>query len=280
MNAGLLNRSIMNDNSSPLQAAQPASSPSTGIAYEDFLPGTAAYTVILLQDLVLDSDDVEGFLDTLTYAASEHVAESDETVFCGVTLLRPRHAATIASSSPEARRLDEVQYAYGDGPCLTAARTQQIVHVDDTRTDQRWPEYFTEIAGQGMLSILGVPIPLDGDARCGLNFYSTTPNAFTPNIIRAAGFFAREASRSLRLAVRIASLTDKAGHLNRALDSRTTIDLAAGIIMGQNKCSQSAAVSILKAAASHRQVKLRDIAAQIVATTNTEIPVTHFDWDQ
>ncbi|WP_258069664.1 GAF and ANTAR domain-containing protein [Arthrobacter sp. SX1312] len=243
--------------------------------YEQFLPGTPAHTAIYLQDLVLDSTDVESFLDSLARAATEHLAGHD--VFCGVTLLRPRTNVTIASSSPEARRLDELQYSYGDGPCLTAARTDQPVHVPDTRTDQRWPEYLAQVTRHGASSILGVPIPLDGEAKCGLNLYSTASNTFTAEARHAAGFFAREASRSLRLAVRIATLAEKTGHLNAALQSRTVIDLAAGIIMAQNKCSQTAAVAIMKSASSHRQVKLRDLAHELVVTINHQGPDTHFD---
>jgi hypothetical protein len=128
-----------------------------------------------------------------------------------------------------------------------------------------------------MISILGVPIPLEGEADCGLNLYSGTMDGFTPGAIRAAEVFASEASRSLRLAVRMAALSDREAHLSAALKSRTIIDLAAGIIMGQSKCSQSAAVTILKTAASRRNMKLRQLAADIVSTVSDEVPVTHFD---
>jgi AmiR/NasT family two-component response regulator len=66
--------------------------------------------------------------------------------------------------------------------------------------------------------------------------------------------------------------------LKAALESRTTIDLAIGIIMGQNRCSQEAAFKILKNASSTRNAKLRDVAATIVAAVNREREVeTPFD---
>jgi GAF domain-containing protein len=55
--------------------------------------------------------------------------------------------------------LDKIQYTFGDGPCLTAARTHELVDVRDTRTDDRWPDHLREITGQGIRSTLGVPIP-------------------------------------------------------------------------------------------------------------------------
>ena len=113
------------------------------------VPGSPAHTAIFLQDLVLDGRDVDHFLHNLARVAAEHLSQPDHEVFCGVTLLRPRQAETLASSSPAALKLDEIQYAYGDGPCLTAARTQDLVHVRDTQTDDRWPRYFTAIATRG-----------------------------------------------------------------------------------------------------------------------------------
>ncbi len=267
----------MNDHSPSFLAPVDPARASSVSGFEDPIPGSPAHTAIFLQNLVLDSKDVNHFLNDLAQVAAQYLSTPEHEVLCGVTLLRPRHAETLASSSDAALALDQVQYSFGDGPCLTATRTQQIVRVRDTRADARWPEYHAAVASRGMLSILGVPIPLEGDANCGLNLYSTTVDGFGPESVQAAEVFAREASKSLRLAVRIAHLSDKADHLTSALESRTTIDLAAGIVMGQNKCSQSAAVAILKSAAGRRQIKLRELAAELVSTITDEVPVTHFD---
>jgi AmiR/NasT family two-component response regulator len=76
----------------------------------------------------------------------------------------------------------------------------------------------------------------------------------------------------------MAHLSEARDNLKAALESRTTIDLAVGIIMGQNRCSQEAAFKILKNASRTRNVKLRDVAATIVAAVNREHEVeTPFD---
>ncbi len=231
----------------------------------------------LLQDLVLESSDVKEFLHDLAVLAAGHLAGPNREVFCGITLLRPRRTGTVASSNQQAQVMDEIQYAFGDGPCLTAARTNVTVYVPETRRDFRWPEYNAAAVGQGIRSVFAVPIPLEGDADCGLNLYSTAPDAFGEEARETAGLFAREASRSLRLAIRIANLTETGENLQAAMDSRTTIDLAVGIIMAQNRCSQEAAMTILKAASSARNIKLREVAAAVVSSTGGPAPTTHFD---
>jgi hypothetical protein len=231
----------------------------------------------MLQDMVLDSSDITGFLDELVKLAADTLSGADREVFCGVTLLRPRTKGTVASSSKQAHLMDEIQYPFDDGPCLRAAREGQVYSVDDFRTEGRFGDYSKAIADHGIRSALGVPIPLDGLAAAGLNLYSPQTNAFDGDAIAAATRFAREASVSLRMAVRVAHLTDMGNHLKAAMNSRTIIDVAAGIIMGQNRCSHHAAMTILKAASSGRNTKLADVAMMVVTSTGQQIPETHFD---
>ncbi len=244
-----------------------------------FLDGDAPGNGVagFLQTIVLESHDVKEFLNDLAALAAAHLSGAGHEVFCGITLLRQRKAGTVASSGEQARVMDEIQYTFSDGPCLTAARTSTSVHVSDIDEDSRWPEYYAAVAGHGIRSILAVPIPLAGDAAAGLNLYASVPAGFDDNAAKAAGLFAREASQSLRLAVRIANLTDSGENLKAAMDSRTTIDLAAGIIMAQNRCSQEAAMSILKAASSARNIKLREVAAGVVASTGRHDSAAHFE---
>ncbi|MEG9249810.1 GAF and ANTAR domain-containing protein [Arthrobacter sp. Soc17.1.1.1] len=231
----------------------------------------------LLQDMVLDSEDVEQFLTKLVTMAGHTLSAEDDEVLCGITLLRDRSKITVASNSPDAQKMDEVQYAYNDGPCLRAARLGIVHYVSDFDTEERFPEYSRAIASHGMKSALGVPIPLEGEAKAALNFYSPLAGAFTEQAIEAAQLFAEEVGASLRLAVRIAGLTQARADMRAAMESRTTIDLAAGVIMGQNRCSQDTAMSMLKAASSARNIKLRDVAASVLESLGQGPAKTHFD---
>lgn len=232
----------------------------------------------LLQDMVLESDDVQDFLTGLASIAAEAFSGPYGEVFCGVTLLRPRSMITVASSSDKAREVDEVQYGFDDGPCLRAARTGSTIHIRDFHTEDRFPEYRQAIASYGLRSALGIPIRLEDGASAGLDFYSTTPDAFDAKGITVAEGLARDASRSLRLAVRIATLSEDTQHLKAAMAARTTIDTAIGAIMAQNRCTQKEAFAILRQASSTRNVKLRDLATSVLTSIGQAEPLTtHFD---
>jgi GAF domain-containing protein len=230
-----------------------------------------------LQDLVLKTGDVKVMLDEL--AKFSALTLSDPAVaFCSITLLQQKKPLTVASSEKGAVRLDETQYRAGDGPCLTAIRKETVIHVPDMRREHRWPDYTAAALAEKVGSSLSVPLVLAGEAEAGLNMYSTRSHGFSGEDIENVESYAYHASKALRLAVRISQLAETKSHLVAAMESRTVIDLAAGAIMAQNRCSQDTAMKIMKIASSSRNVKLRDIAASVVASLSQDPRVqTHFD---
>jgi GAF domain-containing protein len=192
--------------------------------------------------------------------------------------MRRKKPVTVASSEESAVRLDETQYGAGQGPCLTAIRKQVVIHVPDLSNENRWPDYAAAALKEGVRSSLSVPLVLEGESEAGLNLYSTRSHGFTGEDIDTVEAYAYHASKALRLAVRISQLAEAKINLIAALESRTIIDLATGAIMAQNRCSQETAVKILKIASSTRNIKLRDVAASVVASLALDPKVrTHFD---
>ena len=231
-----------------------------------------------LQELVLESLDVGDFLTELAEYAGDFFSAPGIKVRCAFTVLRRKKSATVASSDAQARMLDEVQLAFGEGPCLAAMQEMSTVHVPDVDSESRWPAYMSAVGGHGVGSILAVPLALEGETRAALNLFSPRPHAFSGEDITGAEEFAAQASKSLRLALRIAQLTEARNDLTAAMQSRTAIDIATGIIMAENRCSQEAALQVLKTASSLRNVKLRDVAVSVAASVCGDSALsTYFD---
>jgi GAF domain-containing protein len=230
-----------------------------------------------LNELVLNSSDVEEFLRELARVSARSLSEPGDEILCGITLFRHRKAATVASSSAAAQALDEIQYTFGDGPCVTASREQETVHIRDLEDCGRWPQYAATVRGHGVRSILALPFLLDGDTRAALNLYSHRSGRFDGRSMDLARNFVSQASLALRLAVRFAHYSDTAANLRATLETRTGIDVAVGIIMAQNRCSQAEAFELLKAASSARNIKLHAVAAGVVESLGKGPARTHFD---
>lgn len=231
-----------------------------------------------LQDLVLESEDVEEFLRELSRYAAEALSRTGRRVLCGITVVRRKKPAATAASDPEALAMDEIQNEAGDGPCLAAMRELRTIYVRDLAHDKQWPVFSQAAASRGYQSIMGVPVELGDQAKAALNLYADAPSAFNSEDITQAENFAQQAAKALRLALRIGRLHDARDSLAAAMASRTIIDMAVGAIMAQNRCSPEKAFAILKDASNTRNVKLREVAKAVIASINGTADVdTHFD---
>lgn len=226
-----------------------------------------------MQMLLLESEDIAEFLRDFTRLLARQLSLRGPDRWCAVTLLRDRRAATAVSSDAQSRSLDALQNRFTDGPCMTAIRENTVTRAGDLRDDGRWPEYGAAAVDQGVRAVLGVPFDLDEDAQAGLNVYSATPHDFDPGTVDSIVLEVEQASNALRLAVRMAHDRESHRDLRAAMEHRTVIDLAVGMIMGQNRCSQDEAVALLKTASNHRNMKLRELAAELVASVGSG-PVT------
>ena len=69
----------------------------------------------------------------------------------------------------------------------------------------------------------------------------------------------------------------RAEDLKAAMEHRTSIDLACGVIMAQNRCTQEQAMGILTRVSSNRNQKLRDVAAEVLRNLTDGTVRTHVD---
>ncbi|MGH3799727.1 MAG: GAF and ANTAR domain-containing protein [Pseudonocardiaceae bacterium] len=222
-----------------------------------------------LQQLLIDTDHFTGFLNELARYAAITVAPE---LSCGITMDRDGGPLTVASSDAHALSLDEVQYGHHNGPCLTAMRTGTTVSISDLATDDRWGAYRLDGLAHGIASALSIPLTGGPGVRGALNFYAQQPGVFTTERQQRAERLGEEASRALRLAVRLTAQVELTHQLEAALASRTIIDQAIGIIMGQNRCTATDAFEILRRASNHRNIKLRAVAYEIVTRVGGELP--------
>lgn len=220
---------------------------------------TAPFDQYALQELILSTAGMEEFLHELV-----HLAASERHGSCGITVQLNERVRTVASSDALAAAADEVQYARGEGPCLEAMRTGQVVDVPDLAVDDRWGDYRTFVLAQGVRAVLSTPLGVNGQFFGALNLYSHEADAFDGRSRAAAARWAQQASGAVGVAVRLAEQTRYGQQMSEALTSRSVIDQAIGIVMAQQRCSADAAFAILRSASQGRNVKIRVIAADIV----------------
>jgi hypothetical protein len=130
--------------------------------------------------------------------------------------------------------------------------------------DPRWPAYWRAFRRAGYRSEASVPMPLEPGFFAALTLLSGEDNVFTAPVVAAAAAFSRRAGTSYVMAEELRTAQDLVAQLDAALQTRTAIDAACGIIMAQNHCSYEDAFTILARASSHRNVKLRLMAKALL----------------
>lgn len=231
-----------------------------------------------LQEILVGAEGIVDFLSGLSGMAAAAVSEAaDDNIECAVTLKVRRRPATAAGSSARAVELDHIEQVLGDGPCVRALREMTPIMIDDVAKDPRWPEFNEKLAEHNVRSSLGVPLEITGDARAALNFFAAKPHVFTADVYDKAVGFAGAAHNTMQLSVRINTIENRAEDLEAALESRTAINLACGVIMAQNRCSQEEAMEILTKVSSNRNRKLRDVARELIEQLSGSSVRTHFD---
>jgi hypothetical protein len=220
--------------------------------------------VTALQASLLRTTTVESFLQTVVDRAAEHVVAGTAEIACTLTMLREGRLLTVASTDPQATEADQVEYATDTGPCVEAARRGLETIVVDLRSDDRWPEWAEASVRLGFRSAAAAPADTGDGAQLAINLYGREPDAFGENEMRRARVYVDEAARALRLCLLLAERAEQSEHLETAMASRSTIDQALGVIMGQNRISRDEAFAILRAASQHRNIKLREVAAALI----------------
>ncbi|MGO4257458.1 GAF and ANTAR domain-containing protein [Marmoricola sp. RAF53] len=178
--------------------------------------------------------------------------------FAGIVFFSRSHGMeTVATTDPLVEKLDRLQLEAGQGPDLDMLADRVSVLVTDTRTEGRWPEWARAVSGLGVRSHLGVRLYTSRESFGTLNVFARSPEAFTVEDQQTLHVIARHAAVAL-------SATRQNAHLWKGMDSRKIIGQAQGILMERYDLDGDRAFAVLMRYSQHRNVKLRDIAQELI----------------
>nr|WP_296067516.1 GAF and ANTAR domain-containing protein [uncultured Actinoplanes sp.] len=208
--------------------------------------------------------DFEGVLTLVAELAKRTIPAAGEV---SVTLLGAGGAYTPACTGETALTLDNWQYEYGHGPCLTAAAAAITVTVADMADETRWPQWANRAVDAGVRSSLSIGLPLHESVTGALNVYATEPDAFDEDAVALGQAFGGYAAVAMANAHLYSTKADLAQHMQAAMASRAVIEQAKGIIMAERRCTPEEAFALLTKISQDTNRKVRDIAAALVART-------------
>jgi GAF domain-containing protein len=205
-------------------------------------------------------------VDTLHRVAVLATEAVEPAEFCGLTMLVDGEPQTGVFTDPASPEVDQAQYDAGSGPCLDSFRTGEIMRIDSTTDDRRWPEFSAAAAAQGILSTVSFPMEIDDVRHGALNLYSRQEAAFGADHLALGRHFAAQAGIVIAYARSYWNARQLSENLERAMAHRAEIEQAKGIIIATTGCTADEAFEVLARQSQHENRKLREVAIELVAS--------------
>jgi hypothetical protein len=177
-------------------------------------------------------------------------------------LLRYRGVSVrAASSNAAAGRCDQVEARSGEGLCVDAMDSGDLLIVRDLASEVRWPEWLEAATGEGFVTAAAVPAEIVDGMSLALNVYSRAPIDWSDEIQEVIGAYAELAAAAVRL------------HLERSPDDQEfdddagdpgVVERAVGAIMHANGCGADEARELIATSAQNAELTQRAVARTIL----------------
>lgn len=247
---------------------------------------SAADSLVGLWDLLDAEEPLTAVLARVAHSARRAIADVDAVT---VTALSAGVPATLACTDDRYVRIDQRQYAADRGPCLEAVRSGRAVRAavgDEPPGDggEAWPEFDSAAREAGVLVCMSVPLigqpvrppddphgePVEDELAGALNLFSASPAAFDPFDESLTRLFSIAAVQAIGNARRWQLSREQVRNLEIAMHSRAEIDQAKGIVMASRRCTAAQAFAELVEQSQRRNVKLREIAREMIDSVVAE----------
>jgi hypothetical protein len=181
-------------------------------------------------------------------------------------ILDGRPQGTLGVSDERSRMVEELQFTYGEGPCVDADRTRRTVSEPRlVQAASRWPAFGPEALQAGVEAVFAIPLQLGNASYGALDLYRDTPGRLAAGELADARAIA-DGAIVMMLALQGSSVP---GALTPALehmtDHRSMVHQAAGMITVQLDMSIEEALVALRARAFRTGTSIAELAADVVA---------------
>lgn len=202
-----------------------------------------------------EDDDVAGILLRFVTRAARTIPGCDHAA---IVTDAGNCVEVLASST------DSIPIRREPGPVIEALSFREPRRLDDTGTDQRWPGFSAELTILGYRSCLALPLVSRVDPSAVLVLYSRNSEQFSDTSYDLVLLFALHTGVAFDNATLYHDSRNLVDHLRTALRTRALIGSAQGLLMHRNNYGTESAFDALRTASQHRNIKLRDLAAQLV----------------
>lgn len=178
---------------------------------------------------------------------------------------------TFGSSGNMSRRLDELQFTYGEGPCLDAVRQGRPVLVPDLcdPEEDRWPAFAGELIRSGINAVFALPVTIASERIGALDLFRRRAGELSGSAL-TGGMLAAELAALPLMDLMSSDLDwdvdgrDADGFEQLASLSRVEVYQATGMLIGALDVGPTEALLRLRAYAFAHDMTAAEVAWEVV----------------
>ena len=218
-------------------------------------------------DTLVDEFDLIDFLHNL----ADHAVSVSGAASAGLMLADQDDTLHfMAASSESARHLELFQLQHAEGPCLDCFRSHEPVSTTDLAQEtRRWPDFAPGAVEVGVRAVHAFPMRLRDRVIGALNVFGEEPLPLGPTDVKIVQAMADVATIAILQERAIASAELLTEQLQGALNSRIVIEQAKGVVSRDHDVSVRVAFEALRTHARNNQIRLVDLAHDVVTGTVT-----------
>lgn len=183
----------------------------------------------------------------------------------GLTLAEAGEPTSVGFP-PGTDALERVGTEHRAGPCVEALRTGEPLAIADINAyADRWPGFCAAARDRGLGSALVLPLRLGGESLGVVALYAAERREWSPEDQQAAVVLADVVTAHLIHTSRLRRQEQLTEQLQTALESRTVIEQAKGVVAATHQISVDEAFERIRRHARSHQVSVRAVADAIVS---------------
>lgn len=197
-----------------------------------------------------------------------HIAEvaTSAVPYCdagSIALSIDGRPTTASATARIALELDMVQYDLHDGPCLTSFHSMETMRLDLVGVEERPSHFAVAAKKRGVTSVLSTPAIWGDEIIATLNLYSRS-GVFDQSSEAVAAVLATQVTIAVSRSPEFRAARDVVERAQSEADDRADINLATGMLMANEGCTEEQAAGLLRQAAAHDERTILQIARRIV----------------
>jgi hypothetical protein len=172
-------------------------------------------------------------------------------------------AGTVAATDGGAQRLEDLQFTFGEGPCVDASTTGRPVLVPDLAESEslRWPEFVPAARAAGLRAVFALPLQVGGIRLGVLDLYRENAGMLASDQLAEALSFADAATLLL---LHLQAEDSGSGNRLAVLDDRAEVHQATGVVSVRAGVGLAQALLLLRARAYSEGRPLGELARDVL----------------